>query len=82
MDALSPYSTSPFFEPQPYQILAHSCPPSLTVLSDAGSVPSLYLLARVAGGGMGLRFGDLSGLEVSRTLEETTFHSLSNKVEW
>jgi hypothetical protein len=49
-DIDSPYITSPNYNPMPYKINEHIYPPSLTVLSAAGTVPSLYLLARVAGG--------------------------------
>ncbi len=50
-DPDSPYATSPEFHPKSYKLKDHVFPPSLTVLSDVGSVPSLLLLARVAGGG-------------------------------
>ncbi len=52
-DPASPYLTSSDFHPQSYRLCDHAYPPSLTVLSDVGSVPSLQLLARVAGGGGG-----------------------------
>ncbi len=50
-DPDSPYATSPEFHPKTYKLKDHVYPPSLTVLSDVGSVPSLLLLARVVGGG-------------------------------
>jgi hypothetical protein len=52
-DPTSPYTTSPDLVPVAYQLRNHDYPPSLTVLSDVGSVPSLLLLAKVAGGGGG-----------------------------
>ncbi len=61
-DPSSPYTTSPDLLPLAYQLRKHDYPPSLTVLSDVGSVPSLLLLAKVAGGGRGLLFGRLTGL--------------------
>ncbi len=51
LDPTSPYVTSAKFHPMAYSLKEHLYPPSLTVLSDVGSVPSLLLLARVAGGG-------------------------------
>jgi hypothetical protein len=51
LDPTSPYVTSPDYHPLSYQLREHVYPPSLTVLSDVGSVPSLLLLAKVAGGG-------------------------------
>jgi hypothetical protein len=51
LDPTSPYVASSKFHPLSYRLRDHVYPPSLTVLSDVGSVPSLQLLARVAGGG-------------------------------
>ncbi len=57
LDPTSPYVTSSNYHPLSYRLKDHVYPPSLTVLSDVGSVPSLLLLARVAGGGgRGLMF--------------------------
>jgi hypothetical protein len=53
LDPTSPYVTSSDYFPTSYRLRDHVYPPSLTVLSDVGSVPSLLLLARVAGGGEG-----------------------------
>jgi hypothetical protein len=50
-DPDSPYLTSPNYKPFAYQLKHHEYPPSLTVLSEGGSVPTLMLLAMVAGGG-------------------------------
>ncbi len=50
-DPASPYLTSTNLYPQSYQLRDHEYPPSLTVLTEVGSVPSLQLLARLAGGG-------------------------------
>jgi hypothetical protein len=52
-DIDSPYTTSPTHHLMPYRLTDHSYPPALTVLLSAGSVPSLYLLANVGGGGEG-----------------------------
>ncbi len=52
-DPTSPYVASSGLLPQSYRLRDYVYPPSLTVLSGAGSVPSLQLLARVAGGGGG-----------------------------
>jgi hypothetical protein len=60
----------------------HDYPPSLTVLSDVGTVPSLLLLAKVAGGGRGLLFGRMTGLAMDESLSKVTFHSLANNVEF
>jgi hypothetical protein len=53
VDPCAPYITSPEYQPLSYQLKEHVYPPSLTVLSGVGSVPSLMLLAKVAGGGEG-----------------------------
>jgi hypothetical protein len=82
LDPASPYVTSPDLRPVAYQLRNHEYPPSLTVLSDVGSVPSLLLLAKVAGGGRGLLFGKMTGLAMDETLAKTTFHSLANNVEF
>jgi hypothetical protein len=50
-DLDSPYVSSPDLHPTPYKLAEHPYPPVLTVLSSSGSVPSLYLLAKLAGGG-------------------------------
>jgi hypothetical protein len=80
MDLDSPYVTSPDFHPTPYQLAEHPYPPVLTVLSSTGSVPSLYLLAKLAGGGRGLIFERIAGLAMDNSLTKVTFHSLSNKL--
>ncbi len=50
-DPDSPYLTSPEYKPLAYQLKHHKYPPTLTVLSGRGSVPTLMLLAMVAEGG-------------------------------
>jgi hypothetical protein len=82
LDPTSPYVTSTTFQPMAYILKDHPYPPSLTVLSDIGSVPSLLLLARVAGGGVGLMFERMTGLVMDGSLAKTTFHSLGNKVQY
>ena len=82
LDLTSPYTTSPEYTPTSYRLRGHVCPPSLTVLSDVGSVPTLSLLARVAGGGRGLLFEKMTGLVMDNFLSKTTFHSLANKVQY
>jgi hypothetical protein len=79
-DIDSPYMTSPDFHPTPYQLSEHPYPPALTVLSGIGTVPSLYLLAKVAGGGRGLMFEKMVGYAMDETLSKVTFHSVSNKL--
>ncbi len=80
LDIDSPYVTSPTFQPFPYQLSKHQYPPALTVLSDIGTVPSLYLLAKVAGGGKGLMFEKMVDYDMDNTLSKVTFHSISNKL--
>jgi hypothetical protein len=79
-DLDSPYVTSPNFYPTPYQLAEHPYPPVLTVLSSIGTVPSLYLLAKLAGGGRGLIFERIAGFAMDNSLTKVTFHSLSNKL--
>jgi hypothetical protein len=79
-DLDSPYVTSPNFHPTPYKLGEHPYPPVLTVLSSAGSVPSLYLLAKLAGGGRGLIFERIAGLAMDDSLNKVTYHSISNKL--
>jgi hypothetical protein len=79
-DIDSPYETSPEYQPTPYQLADYPYPPALTVLSDVGTVPSLYLLAKVAGGGRGLMFERLAGYAMDDSLMKVTFHSISNKL--
>jgi hypothetical protein len=81
-DPTSPYVTSSKYHPMAYKLKDHLYPPSLTVLSGVGSVPSLLLLARVAGGGRGLMFERMTGLVMDESLAKTTFHSLANKVQY
>ncbi len=81
-DPTSPYVTSPKYQPMAYNLKDHLYPPSLTVLSGMGSVPSLLLLARVAGGGRGLMFERMTGLVMDESLANITFHSLANKVQY
>jgi hypothetical protein len=76
----SPYVSSPTYNPSPYNLSEHSYPPALTVLSAAGTVPSLYLLAKVAGGGRGLMFERMVDLDMDDTLLQVTFHSISNRI--
>jgi hypothetical protein len=79
-DIDSPYVTLPEYYPTPYQIADYLYPPSLTVLSDIGTVPSLYLLAKVAGGGRGLMFEKMVEYAMDDSLTKVTFHSISNKL--
>jgi hypothetical protein len=81
MDIDSPYTTAPHYKPFAYQLAKHKFPPSLTVLSKIGVVPSLLLLAKVAGGGRGLLFEKMTSLAMDDSLTKTTFHSLSNRIE-
>jgi hypothetical protein len=81
-DPASPYATSSQYHPKSYRLKDYLLPPSLTVLSNVGSVPSLLLLARVAGGGRGLMFERMTGLMMDGSLLKTTFHSLANKVQF
>jgi hypothetical protein len=81
-DPTSPYTTSSDLLPLAYQLRKHVYPPSLTVLSDVGSVPSLLLLAKVAGGGRGLLFERMTELVMDESLARVTFHSLANNVEF
>ncbi len=81
-DPTSPYMTNSGFLPQTYRLRDHTYPPSLTVLSGVGSVPSLQLLSRVAGGGVGLMFERETGLVMDGSLAKMTFHSLANKVQY
>jgi hypothetical protein len=81
-DPTSPYITSAQFHPQAYQLSDHDHPPSLTVLTEAGSVPSLQLLARLAGGGVGIFFERETDLMLDATLATTTYHSLANKIQF
>jgi hypothetical protein len=76
----SPYIPSPKHLPIAYQINDHPYPPALTVLSRSGTVPSLYLLAKVAGGGRGLLFERMVDYDMDDTLTNVTFHSLANKL--
>jgi hypothetical protein len=52
-DIDSPYKTDPTYKPMSYQLNNKPYPPSITVLSKLGRVPSLLLLAKLAGGGEG-----------------------------
>jgi hypothetical protein len=79
-DLDSPYVTSPNFHPTPYKLAEYPYPPVLTVLSSIGTVPSLYLLAKLAGGGRGLIFERIAGFAMDNSLTKVTFHSLSNKL--
>ncbi len=79
-DLDSPYVTSPDLHPTPYKLAEHPYPPTLTVLSSVGSVPSLYLLAKVAGGGRGLIYERIAGLAMDDALTKVTYHSLANKL--
>jgi hypothetical protein len=79
-DIDSPYVTSLDNHPTPYQLNDHPYPPTITVLSALGTVPSLYLLAKLAGGGRGLMFEKMTGYEMDPTLTKVTFHSISNKL--
>jgi hypothetical protein len=76
----SPYVSSPDYNPMPYNLAEHSYPPALTVLSAAGTVPSLYLLSKVAGGGRGLMFERMVDLDMDDSLLQVTFHSISNRI--
>jgi hypothetical protein len=79
-DIDSPYVTSPDFHPTPYQLADYPHPPFITVVSSAGSVPSLYLLAKLAGGGRGLMFERMGGYAMESTLTNITLHSIANKL--
>jgi hypothetical protein len=81
-DPTSPYVTSAQFHPQAYQLSDHDHPPSLTVLTESGSVPSLQLLARLAGGGGGVFLERETDLMLDATLATTTYHSLANKIQF
>ena len=56
-------------------------PPHLTVVSQKGVVPTLYLLAKIAGGWEGLMFENISGMAVDMVLGKVTYHSLENRLE-
>jgi hypothetical protein len=81
-DPDSPYVSSPDYRPVAYQLKHHEYPPTLTVLSERGSVPSLMLLAMVAGGGRGLLFEKMVGLAMDESLIKVTFHSLANRIQF
>jgi hypothetical protein len=82
LDPTSPYLTSTEFHPQAFQLREHEYPPSLTVLTESGSVPSLQLLARLAGGGLGVFLERETDLLLDATLTATTFHSIANKIQF
>jgi hypothetical protein len=80
-DIYSPYTTDPTYQPLSYQLNNKPYPPSITVLSNLGSVPSLFLLAKIAGGGRGVLFEKLTDLAIDDRLSHVTLHSLANRIE-
>jgi hypothetical protein len=77
----SAYVASPESAPVMYRLRGQPVPPSITIVSQKGTVPSLYLLAKMAGGREGLMFEYISGLGVSLALGKVTYHSLENRLE-
>jgi hypothetical protein len=80
LDVDSPYKADPNHKPLYYQIQGTAFPPSMTVLSNLGTVPSL-LFAKLAAGGEGILFERVTGLAMDNRLAKTTFHSLANRIE-
>jgi hypothetical protein len=81
LDMESPYKADQNHKPLSYQIQGTALPPSITVLSKLGTVPSLLLFAKLAAGGEGILFERVTGLAMDNRLANTTFHSLANRIE-
>jgi hypothetical protein len=80
LDVDSPYKADPNHKPLYYQIQGTAFPPSMTVLLNLGTVPSLLLFAKLAAGGEGILFERVTGLAMDNRLAKTTFHSLANRI--